>query len=173
MIEENFARVQRDFDAYLEESMSLNWDEQRRKVYEHFGLAQKLDDQDESLNFANTTKGTFGRSTRKGRSQGPGSASVGSAAGRSVLGRSGMEKSVIGTPGMGSGNAALFSDTAERNGILKASDDRFVREREENFAKEVGNLNEARSKKVGFPILHDFAEVETRSGGEVSILGSY
>jgi len=168
MIEENFARTQRDFDVYLEESLSLDWDAQRRKIYEHFGLAQKLDEKDESLNFANTTKGTFGKRSRQGRSQGVGSGSVRSTAGRSVLGRSGMEKSVIGTPGMGSNNATLFSDTTERTGKTTTGDDRFVREREDNCAKKVGELNEARPKRIGFPLLHDFAEIEEKSGGEVS-----
>lgn len=174
MIEENFARTQRDFDEYLEESMSLNWDEQRRRIYEHFGLAQKLDEKDETLNFANATKGTFGRSTRKGRSQGIGGATVGSAGGRSVLGRSGMEKSVIGTPGMGASNAALFSDvTTDRQTSGNATDDRFVREREENFAKKVGELNVARSRKMVFPLLHDLADIETKSGGEVRLLSYF
>jgi len=43
MVAESLSRVHRDFDAFLEEKVSLNWDGQRQKIFRHFGLVQKDD----------------------------------------------------------------------------------------------------------------------------------
>lgn len=167
MIAEGLNRAARDFDAFLEENVSMNWDEQRKRIYEHFGLTPPGGDQDDDpTNFPSPgAKGSFGRSTRRGRGQG---ASGQGTPNRSVFGKTGMQKSVIGTPGTGSGNATLFADVADRNGNgVGMQDDRFVREKQGKYAEKVQRLNVARLQEVVYPVLLEFASVEGQPGGEV------
>ena len=186
MISEGIERAHRNFDAYLEENIDIDWEDQRRKIYEHFGLAPRgADASSDSAGYSTPVKeGAFGRSTRRGR--GMNSQKNGqSVGGRSIFGASGMQKSVIGTPGAGQGNAALFADVAEKtdknekddksersekSGIkLVGQDDRFTREKQGKFAEAVQRLNGARLEETVFPVLQEFANVEKQCGGEVSI----
>ena len=90
---------------------------------------------------------------------------------RSVFGNSGLQKSVIGTPGMGSPNATLFADVTEKNGTpIKATDDRFTRDRQGKYAEKVQNLNQARLGESTYPLIQEFSRVESQRGGEVSRL---
>ncbi|MCJ1389904.1 hypothetical protein MMC18_002761 [Xylographa bjoerkii] len=170
MIAEGISRAQRNFDAYLEENIDMNWDAQRKKIYEHFGLTPRgLDMPSNSTN--NSTpgiKGSFGRSARGDRG-GPSDRSRQNTPSRSVFGRSGMQKSVIGTPGVGSGNATVFGEAAEKpSQVMPAQDDRFLREKQENFAEKVQALNIYRLREVPYPVLQEFASVERQAGGDSS-----
>ncbi|KAJ9399414.1 hypothetical protein DTO282F9_3774 [Paecilomyces variotii] len=167
MITESLARVHRDFDAFLEEKVTLNWDEQRRKVFEHFGLAQKGDVHADS--FAATTKGSFGRSLKQSKQPGTPARETLGASRRSVFGRSGLDKSVIGSPGSGLGRSQLFGDQGERSELLgvQSPDTSFLREKMGYFADKVQRLNSARLQQRTFPILHEFAQVEEHAGGDV------
>ena len=100
MISDGLERAQRNFDAYLEENVDINWELQRRKIYEHFGLTPKNLDASDDFADGPGGKGAFGKSSRKGRSK----MNVGgkSSLNRSIFGQSSLQKSVIGTPGMGS-----------------------------------------------------------------------
>lgn len=170
MIAEGITRAQRNFDAYLEENIDINWGVQRKKIYEHFGLvprgSEKLSD---STSYPSPgIKGSFGRSTRGGRGSTAERQRQG-ASSRSVFGRSGMQKSVIGTPGVGIGNAMVFGDGVEKYGQnLPVQDDRFLREKQANFAQKVQRLNEARLKDLCYPVLQEFGSVEGQAGGDVS-----
>ena len=164
MIEEGIARAHRNFDAYLEENVDINWDVQRKKIFEHFGLVPKgLDDASDSTPGGT---GSFGRSTRRGRKgrtdvQGKGTPT------RSVFGNSGMQKSVIGTPGVGAGNATLFADVTEKKGPQPpVQEDRFTREKQGKFAERVQRLNHARLEGRVFPIFQELASVESQPGAE-------
>lgn len=165
MIAESLARAHRDFDAFLEEKVDLDWEEQRRKIFQHFGLAQSSD------SMGATTKGSAGRSMRQFRQPGsmlPSGQSPGSR--RSVFGRSGLEKSVIGTPGTGFARPQIFEDPAERSEgqAIHSPDFRFLREKMGYYADRVQLLNSARLQGHAFPVLHEFSSVEQHAGGDVS-----
>lgn len=172
MIAEGVERAQRNFDAYLEENVDINWELQRKKIYEHFGLMHRGNGGSEEFaeNSSSGTKGSFGRSTRKGRSTNAGPSGQASLS-RSIFGASGIQKSVIGTPGVGAGNATLFADVTEKNGTGPTSqNDRFLREKQLKFAEKVQRLNQARLQESSYPLLEEFSAVEAQPGGEVSTL---
>lgn len=173
MIAESLSRAQRDFDTFLEEKVDMDWEDQRRKIFQHFGLSQK--DGSAAGDMKSTTRGAFGRSARQSKQAGASQAQGASAASRrSVYGRSALDKSVIGTPGTGLASRQLFEDPSERNeGLAAPSPDlRFLREKMGNYAEKVQNLNMARLQGQAYPILHEFAQVELQTGGDVRILTS-
>lgn len=161
MVSESLNRVHRDFDAFLEEKMNLNWDEQRQKIYEHFGLVTK--DENGASRFGATTNRPFGVSTAKGESPERLASTR-----RSVFGKSGLSKSIIGSA-RGGGSAAIFADPATRDDASpsRAADSRFVREKIGYFGTKVQRLNETRLQEKSFPILHEFGEVEKVAGTDV------
>ncbi|EEP77736.1 conserved hypothetical protein [Uncinocarpus reesii 1704] len=163
MIADSFARVRRDFDAFLEEKVNLNWDEQRQKIYEHFGLAPRGDTGGDDLGATRRESGAFG--TTKGvRFGGDLGQRPTASTRRSVFGRSALSKSVIGST-TGSGNAMqIFSPGASS---AHAADTRFLREKMGHFATKVQRLNETRQQEKAFPILHEFAETEKLSASDV------
>jgi len=166
MISEGIERAHRNFDTFLEENVDINWEVQRKKIYEHFGLVSRandrLDDFADSVNPAGS--GSFGKSSRRANAGRAGQSTLN----RSIFGKSSLQKSVIGTPGVGSGNAALFAQEAEKNGTGPAiQDDPFLREKELKFADKVHNLNYARMQGSDYPLLQEFSYVESQPGGEV------
>ncbi|KAJ5543056.1 Nucleoporin interacting component Nup93/Nic96 [Penicillium sp. DV-2018c] len=168
MIAESLARAQRDFDTFLEEKVDMDWENQRQQIFHHFGLSQK--DVAGAGGLKSTGRGAFGRSARQskqaeaGLANGPPTASR-----RSVFGRSGLEKSVIGTPGAGLASRQIFGDPAERSeGNTSHSPDlRFQREKMGHYAEKVQQLNLARLQGKCYPILDEFSSVEVRAGGDV------
>jgi nuclear pore complex protein Nup93 len=166
MVAESLARAQRDFDLFMEEKVDLDWEEQRHRIFKHFGLSQKDDP-------AEVSGPSFGRSTRQSNQFRP--AANHGVSRRSVLGRSGFEKSVIGTPGTGKSSHQLFDDPMERTDgpNTQSLDLRFLREKMGYYAEKVQSLNSARLQARSFPIFHEFSEVEKHAGGDVSsyILG--
>ena len=169
MISEGLERAQKNFDAYLEENVDINWELQRKKIYEHFGLMTNHGEASDDQASRPGVKGGFGKSTRRGRTNNanPSSQSV---LNRSIFGQSSIQKSVIGTPGVGSRNATLFADVAEKNAPAPAvQDDRWVREKQRKFAEKVQMLNAARLAENSYPVLQEFKGVENQPGGEVSI----
>ena len=166
MISEGLERAQRNFDAYLEENVDINWDLQRKKIYEHFGLTPK---NGRALDDGVVSPGGnvgFGKSTRKGHSTkrtGHGDSTLN----RSIFGQSSLQKSVIGTPGVGPANATLFADLADKDDLTPPShDEQFLRERQGKFAEKVRALNHARLEESQYPILKEFQGVESQSGGD-------
>ncbi|MCJ1308804.1 hypothetical protein MMC25_002459 [Agyrium rufum] len=170
MIAEGMERAQRDFNAYLEEHIEINREAQRRKIYEHFGLIPKgsKDGLPGSESFLNPVgKGSFGRSAKKGAFAG--SKSGRDSMGRSVFGTSGMQKSVIGTPGVGAGNANIFNGDEDEKIASSApavQDDRMLRDKQAKFAEKVRSLNIARLKEEPYPLLREFASIESQIGSD-------
>lgn len=161
MIAESMKRANRNFDAYLDENVDIDWDAQRKKIYEHFGLAPRGAGSSESTNMGGS--GSFGRSSRRRPGQGPDKQGAGAFT-RSVFGKSSVQKSVIGTPGVGTGNVMVFGDNAEKaNPPPTTQDDRFVRDKEMKFAEKVRRLNESRLQETVYPVLEEFASVESQS----------
>ena len=168
MISEGLERAQKNFDAYLEENVDINWELQREKIYEHFGLMPKHGEASDDLASSPGVRGSFGNSTRRGRSNNANRAGQ-STLNRSIFGQSSVQKSVIGTPGVGSGNATLFADVAEKNTPAPAvQDDRFMREKQRKFAEKVQLLNRARLDESSYPVLQELKGIESQPGGEVS-----
>ena len=168
MISEGLERAQRNFDAYLEENVDINWELQRKKIYKHFGLMPKYGEASDDLASNSGVKGSFGKSTRRGQTKnalGPDKSTLN----RSIFGHSSVQKSVIGTPGVGSGNATIFADVGEKNAPAPAvPDDRFMREKQRKFAEKVQMLNRARLDETSYPVLQELKGIENQPGGEVS-----
>ncbi|OJJ46339.1 hypothetical protein ASPZODRAFT_132408 [Penicilliopsis zonata CBS 506.65] len=163
MVAEGLARAQKDFDLFLEEKVDLDWEEQRQKIFRHFGLVQK--DNRPSDKLGATTKGSFGRSTKdqKRSSQG-----VAPGSGRSVFGRSALGKSVIGTPGAGLSGSQFSEEPSERadGPAAHSPDSHYLREKMGYYADKVQRLNSARLQGHTFPVLHEFSDVEKHAGGD-------
>lgn len=162
MIADGLERSVRDFDAFLEDNVTMEWEAQRKRIYQHFGIAPKqttgVPDGSHS--------GQFGHSRRKGqRPSSPGrSAARGSAFGRSALG-----KSVIGTPSRVGSHTSQFADVAGASGNSALNggaigDDRFIRDKQLKLAEKVHNLNDARQQGSPYPILHELGGIASRSG---------
>lgn len=158
MVAESLARVHRDFDTFLEEKVNMNWDDQRRKIFQHFGLSSR----DDSAGGESLNRGSFGRSAAHLRQPG------GATGTRSVFGRSALEKSVIGQPGGSLSSSQLFADHGDRGDVgVQGPDTRFLREKMGLFARKVGELNAARLEEKPFAIFHEFGSVEDHPAGDV------
>ncbi|KAF5658141.1 nucleoporin-interacting NIC96 [Fusarium heterosporum] len=157
MIADGIDRSVRDFDNFLEDNVTMEWEAQRKRIYQHFGITPR---EDVSAS-GRESQSAFGRSRRK--SQAPAS-KTGRA---SVLGRSTLQKSVIGTPSRIGAHQTDFSDVdRSESGALDGrvpSDDRVVRERQGRLSEKIRNLNTARLLKRPYPILSELAAVEQKS----------
>ena len=169
MISDGLARSVRDFDNFLEENVTMEWDAQRKRIYQHFGIKPKEvpGGRGSFAASAADTQGGFGRSRRSKAAGLAGSRA--SAATEGAFGKATLQKSVIGAAGpIGSGHQPLFSDIEkkmETNALTVAGpQDRFQREKQSRFADKVQNLNLARLQKRCYPVSHEFATVVKESG---------
>ena len=167
MIEEGIQRAHKNFDLFLEENVDINWELQRKKIYEHFGLAKASAGLEESTrSIAGADTGSFGRSSRRrggASSNRPGQDSLR----RTIFGASSLQKSVIGSPSAQSGNATLFADVADKNNPPPtAQNNRFTREKQTKYAEEVQTLNQARLQELPYPVLQGFLKVESERLGD-------
>ncbi|KAL8718551.1 MAG: hypothetical protein Q9225_004323 [Loekoesia sp. 1 TL-2023] len=167
MIAEGIERAHRNFDAYLDENIDINWEAQRKKIYEHFGLAARGSDRSDAAlqSMSPGVKGSFGRSTRRGRTLRD-DRSTQSTFGRSIFGQSSLQKSVIGTPDPGHNTPSMFTDVEDRGDQGPLSEDRFSREKQGRFAEKVQALNRARLQERPYPIFHELKNVQMQPGGE-------
>ncbi|KAI1825098.1 Nup93/Nic96-domain-containing protein [Xylaria intraflava] len=169
MISDSLERSAHDFDNFLEDNVTMEWDAQRKRIYEHFGVKPREDAAGDHGSAApgRESLGGFGRSKRNPKA----SRSATPTAKGSVLGRSILQKSVIGTPGKIGPHQPEFKDVEDAAGSSAAAapngppvDDRFVREKRGKLAERVRDLNLARLEKTPYPILHEFAQVESKTG---------
>ncbi|KAL1311313.1 hypothetical protein AAFC00_001491 [Neodothiora populina] len=158
LIEQGLEQAKRDFDNFLEENVQMEWDAQRRRIYEHFGLVKKTEDA--SADFGGTAsqaaRGAFGRSSR--RSRGLGATTNNSAS-------FGASKSVLGAAGSRTMRQSLFNDVAEKapnGGMQAAPEDRMMREKQSKYIEKVKSLNVSRLAEKVYPILQEFADVEAQ-----------
>lgn len=162
LMEESFRQSKRDFDTFLEDSIQIDWQQQRQRIYEHFGLTKP----GEELAASYGGRGSPGKSSR--RSTGP-SASVrgrfsgsfaASAASRSVLG---------GSIPRGSIKQNLFTDVSDITASSvgqSALDDPFQRNKQEKYAAMVTELNTRRIEDEVFPVIQNFSQVEKEGGSD-------
>ena len=160
MIADGLERSVRDFDAFLEDNVEIEWEAQRKRIYQHFGIKPR----EESAAGGRESQSAFGRS-RRSRSQHGGAASRTNKT--SIFGKSSMYKSVIGTPSQIGAHQSEFSDigrSTENGGNAgRSTEDRGMRERQAKLAEKVRGLNHARLLERPFPILFELAEVESKS----------
>lgn len=168
MIADGLERSVRDFDAFLEDNVTMEWEAQRNRIYEHFGIkAKQAPAGGAGATPGRDSQGGFGRSRRRGA--GPSSPTRSTNKG-SVFGRSGLGKSVIGTASRIGPHPAEFSDISgpAAGGALNGGggDDRFLREKQNKLAEKIHQLNDNRqqAQAVSYPILNELAEVESKSG---------
>lgn len=170
MIAEGVERAHRNFNNFLDENVDMNWELQRRKIYRHFGLVSTANA--DGVNYSGPgEKGGLGRSSKRARPSNPVKMDQ-STLNKSFFLNPGLQKSVIGTPGIGSPNSNLFADVAEKADTpIKSQDDRFTRSKQAKFAQVVHSLNEARLQETSFPLFEEFSSLEQEPGGEVSSHG--
>jgi nuclear pore complex protein Nup93 len=173
MIADGLARSVRDFDAFLEDNVAMEWDAQRKKIYQHFGIRPRETIAEGRASFAASgapSQGGFGRSRRSKTAAMASSQAVG--IGReSTFGRSSLQKSVIGAAGpLGEGHRPLFTDVEkkmEANGIaLTGTHNRFQREKQSKFAAKAQDLNAARLQNRPYPICQEFASVVSQASDQ-------
>ncbi|KAB8338826.1 hypothetical protein FH972_021770 [Carpinus fangiana] len=166
-------QTKRDFDSFLDDHIQMNLDVQRRRVYEHFGLARPSEDLGASFAGAqsstgpNASRGAFGRSSRRskfGNSEKGGSGVT--------FGASGMNKSILGGSTLrGSTRTAQFADVADKStsvGSTITAQDPFLRSKQDKYATKVRELNISRLQQVVYPVIEEFAKVEIDSGSDTS-----
>ncbi|KAI8955873.1 Nup93/Nic96-domain-containing protein [Xylaria longipes] len=169
MIADGLDRSAKDFDDFLEDNITMEWEAQRKRIYEHFGIKSREEGPGDHgvATPGRETSGGFGRSRRNPKA----SRSATPTAKGSAFGRSLLQKSVIGTPSKIGSHQPEFTDVEDAAGSPAAAapngasiDDRFIREKQGKLSDRVRDLNLARLEKTPYPILHELAEVESRSG---------
>lgn len=162
LVQQSLEQAKRDFDNFLEESVEMEWDSQRRRIYEHFGLAKKNDTQAPNGSLGASARGSFGTSSRRSRALGASAAASGFAGS--------ISKSVLGAPSTRGARPTLFNDVAEKagaSGMQPAPEDRMLREKQDKYAEKVRSLNVARLQETTYPVLLRFADVESQPSVEV------
>lgn len=166
MIADGLERSVRDFDSFLEENVTMEWEEQRKRIYQHFGIKPRESAAVRASTPAKEGQGTFGRSKRKA-----GQAAGGERATQrmSVLGRSALQRSVIGTPSRIGTHAPGFTDVEASKGAAASpsgvsTDDRFLREKQSKLAEKIHEFNDARQRGVPFYLCRDLADLESKTG---------
>ncbi|CZS88573.1 related to nucleoporin-interacting protein NIC96 [Rhynchosporium agropyri] len=191
MIADGLSRSVRDFDAFLEDNVTMEWDAQRKRIYQHFGIRPKESTLPGGGSFTattNDTQGGFGRLRRTkaaalagSRAPGLGGDNVavsggGSAGGfggfgESGFGKSSMQKSIIGAAGpIGTTHQPVFADVEKQleadGNKAAAPHDRFQRDKQNKYAEKVQLLNSARLQRVPFAVSKQFADVVKSAGDQ-------
>lgn len=161
MLRESMDRVYREVDSFIEESLGIDFEEQKVRIMEHFGLVPPEDGATPEAGRPAT--GGFGKSTRRGKE------GVSQQSTRSVFGRSAIEKSIIGTPGSGAGTTSFFKGEGVSPvpaGLPRGQSLRDLRDKEKSFIGKVENLNRARLQEEPYALLQQFAETEEQNTGD-------
>ncbi|TPX11034.1 uncharacterized protein E0L32_008071 [Thyridium curvatum] len=168
MIADGLERSVRDFDSFLEDNVTMEWEAQRKRIYQHFGIKPREDVGGAATTPSKDGAGGFGRSRR---SRNPSTTPAPRSTQRgSTFGRSNLQKSIIGTPSKIGAHPPEFSDVefgadnaGSMNG-LASMDDRFLREKQAKLADKIRSLNDSRVLHQPYPILYELAGVEAKSG---------
>lgn len=159
LIQEGLEQSKRDFDQFLEDNVQIEWDAQRKRIYEHFGLGRQSEEMAASQSAFGSTanRGAFGRSTRKGRSVGGKGASTNGAS----FGASGAAPVIGSVMSPSQGRALNGVDSPEKSVIGQAGPkDRYFRDKQEAFMEKVKELNVSRIEDKSYALLHAFHNVE-------------
>ncbi|EGX96200.1 nuclear pore protein (Nic96) [Cordyceps militaris CM01] len=155
MISDGLDRSVRDFDNFLEDNVALEWDAQRKRIYDHFGITPR-----ETGTAGRESQAGFGRSRRSKNQSGTGKTARGS-----VLGNSNLHRSVIGAPSRIGMHESEFTDVDPSAEVKKKGgvEDRAMRERQLKLSDKVRNLNMYRLDNRPYPILHELCRIEEKS----------
>lgn len=167
----------RDFDLFVAKNVTMEWDLQRQRIFEHFGLLPK------GSAATDTTLGSFGGLSAFGASS-FGRSKLGASAGNgtnrsSVWAKSSIGGSVLGmscaeqVPGAYIGNLFADVDTSRQMELSRP-----VQLRREQYGEAIQQMNEMRlglnSPGGGtFPVLNTFAALTEASGNDMVCLYSY
>ncbi|KAF8473165.1 Nup93/Nic96-domain-containing protein [Kalaharituber pfeilii] len=155
-IEDGMQRTSRDFDAFVAKNVTMEWDKQKARIFEHFGLYPKLEGADgEGANVFSAS--TFGRSIHGAK------AGKGSTFGTGSIWARAVGSSVLGKP-VQAAAGGLFADVDPSRQLTTS---RPVQIRQQNYAGILRKLNEARVAGSPFPILKQLEDVTSNSGGDV------
>ncbi|KAK8148959.1 nuclear pore complex subunit [Beauveria asiatica] len=155
MISDGLERSVRDFDNFLEDNVAMEWDVQRKRIYDHFGIKPQ-----ENGAASRESQGGFGRSRRSKAQDG-----IPKASRASVFGNSALHRSVIGAPSRIGMHESEFTDIDPAADVKKKGglEDRGMREKQLKLADKVRNLNMCRLDNRPYPILHELCQVEEKS----------
>lgn len=172
MIADGLERSVRDFDSFLEENVNMEWEAQRRRIYDHFGIKPREDAAGPKRSSVSTGRddvGGFGRSKRSRNATGGAEAPGRATQRNSTFGKSGMLRSVIGSPSRIGSHGAQFVDVemVGHNGLgtgIPSINERFLDDKQRQFIEKIHSLNDSRLMNLSYPIMHEFADVTKRSG---------
>jgi len=152
MLRESMDRVYRDVDAFIEESLGIDFDEQKKRIMQHFGLIAK-----DAADDTHPSGASFGQSKSYSKSK---------SSRRSIFGRSGLDKSMIGNATSVAGSPSFFSGQASNapTGLSKNQTIRDLRDKERMFMQKVEALNKSRVEERNYRIFHEFKGVESGPG---------
>ena len=153
-IEEGMRRTARDFDAFVGKNVTNEWDAQKQRIFEHFGLAPKSAPSSAAAPAFNGGMSAFGASSfgrsRLGKSTAAGLGGNGGSGGlgtNSVWAKSTMGASVLGK----SVSRPAEPDAAFQHSLFADVDSskqvelsRPVQIRQQRYAQAVKQLNETR-----------------------------
>jgi nuclear pore complex protein Nup93 len=160
VMRENMEKVYREVDTYIEQTLGIDFEDQKQRIMRHFGL---ISDEDVDTNGQSTVGPTSSRGTGLTGTPQPT---------RSVFGRSGLNKSIIGTAGSVNGTSSFFKSSAapvKSGTLLRGQSARDLRDKERLFIEQVEQLNYARLPPRGrapYTIMKQFREVEAGAGGD-------
>jgi len=163
LLREGMNRVYREVDNFIEESLGVDFEDQKLRIMEHFNIA--LPEDGAEPGDAGRAGGAFGRSTGRGKED----AGKSSLSTRSVFGRSALDKSMIGTPGSAVGTSSFFKSEGAASlasNLQRGQSLRGLREKEKAYLKRIYQLNYARRAGEAFLLLDAFAEVEDQNTGD-------
>jgi len=165
MISDGLERSVRDFDSFLDDNVTMEWEAQRQRIYSHFGIKPR-EEVDRGSTPGRESQGGFGRSRRKAGGQTQPQRSTQKS---SVLGRSVMQRSVLGAPTKIGSHGPEFSDVeTPKDGTgslnMTAMEDRLLRDKQGKLAETVHNLNDARQKGQRIYTFAELAKVENGGG---------
>ncbi|PTB50491.1 hypothetical protein M431DRAFT_95081 [Trichoderma harzianum CBS 226.95] len=155
MIQDGLERSLRDFDNFLEDNVAMEWDAQRKRIYQHFGIKPR----ETSATAGREAQGGFGRSRRKTQGSTPRDTRS------STFGNSTFQRSVIGARSRIGTHQSEFADIDRSTESVSKSrnEDQALRERQSKLAEKVRSLNSSRLLGRPYPILAELAEVEQKS----------
>ncbi|KAF3927539.1 hypothetical protein AA313_de0203385 [Arthrobotrys entomopaga] len=143
-IEEGIKRTTLEFESYLLNNLNIDWDEQRKKIYEHFGLTKPSD----GVQSAPLGQSSFGVSaaTRAGQST----------FGRSRFTQSSMGSLVLGVQPKFGNQTWAFEDTVKEH---QGAPMEQMYNRQVHYAKAVQKFNDARTESQTPKLIESFGEV--------------
>lgn len=171
-------RTARDFDAFVAKNVTTEWEAQKHRIFEHFGLAPKstpaAGGDGRAMGTSAFGASSFGRSRLTGpAAQGNGlpTNTVWAKAnfGQSVLGKSMAIKPVEASSTTYQGS--LFSDV---DSSMQVELSKQTQQRQQRFSGAVKQLNETRLRQDpsqgSFPLMKTFADITAASGKDMLTL---